>query len=139
MNKEGAARLSIQLGALSAAAMAAGLTALILMGAIGGVALGVAPEFTLGLAAPLICPQGTTLDYYAVQRSYHRPGESEPHVECVSADGTRQDALLKAIAVVLGLTFLIAFVPIFLAMAIPGLFGGHLLGNALTKRSRGGP
>ncbi len=88
-------------------------------GAIGGVAMGVAPAFTFSQVEGLICPDGTRLDYYAVQRSFHNPGESEPHVECVSEDGSTQDALLRAILIVLGVTFLAIFLIIFLGLLIP--------------------
>lgn len=102
------AHLLVQLGVLVAVGAMAGFGALTAMGGIGGVAIGVAPEFAFGLVADFVCPEGT-LDYYAEQRSYHSPGESQPHVECVSDDGLKEDVLVQAIVAVLGATFLGSF------------------------------
>jgi hypothetical protein len=117
--------LLVQLGVLLFVGIIAGFTALISFGAIGGVAMGVAPESTFGLVAGVVCPEGTSLKYFDVKRSYHRPGESEPHVECVGENGGIEDALLEAILVVLGLTFagvfLVVFVPLFIPLGITGL------------------
>jgi hypothetical protein len=117
--------LLVQLGVLLFVGTIAGFTALILFGAIGGVAMGVAPESTFGLVAEVVCPEGTSLKYFDIKRSYHEPGESEPHVECVGENGVSEDALLEAILVVLGLTFaglfLVVFMPLFIPLAIIGL------------------
>ena len=113
--------LVVQIGVLVVIGAMAGFCALISMGGIGGTAMGVAPEFSFGLVEAIVCPEGT-LDVYSEQQSYHRPGESEPHVECVSADGSREDVLIPAILAVLGSTFAIAFVvffvPVFLPLAV---------------------
>ena len=113
--------LFVQLGVLIVVGVMAGVGALIAMGTVGGVAMGVAPEFTFGLVADYVCPEGE-LEYYAVERSYHEPGASEPHVDCITADGAKEDVLLPAILAVLGGTFLgsflIVFVPVFLILAI---------------------
>lgn len=93
----------------------AGCTALTAMGAVGGVGIGVAPEFSFGLVKGVVCPEGT-LEYYSVQRSYHRPGESEPHLECVNTAGDKADVLLQGIVALLGLTFVATFAIIFLPM-----------------------
>jgi len=110
--------LIVQLGVLIAVGGMAGFTAIILMGGIGGTAMGVAPEFTFGMVKNIVCPEGT-LEYYSQKRSYHEPGESEPHVECVSDDGVQEDVLLPAILGVLGATFLVAFGVVFLLVFIP--------------------
>ena len=112
-------KLLIHLGIVLAVGLFAGFLALITAGGIGGVAIGVAPEFTFRQVEDLICPAGTTLAYDSVQRSYHEPGESEPIVECVREDGTAQDALLRAIFIVLGVTFLAIFLIAFLGLLIP--------------------
>lgn len=87
--------------------------------------MGVAPGPTFGLVAGVICPQDASLNYYEVERSYHDPGESEPHVECVGQDGTEQDVLLEAILSVLGLTFagvfLATFILIYPLLVIAGV------------------
>ena len=51
--------LLVQLGVLVAVGTMAAFGALIAMGGIGGVAMGVAPEFTFGLVADFVCPEGT--------------------------------------------------------------------------------
>ncbi|OGO09969.1 MAG: hypothetical protein A2Y93_10355 [Chloroflexi bacterium RBG_13_68_17] len=68
--------------------------------------MGVAPRQTSAVAAPLLCRDGSQLATSEVRRSYHRPGESEPHLECIASDGTRRNGLLPAIGAVLGLAFL---------------------------------
>jgi len=68
--------------------------------------MGVAPRQTSAVAAPLLCRDGSQLATSEVRRSYHRPGESEPHLECIASDGTRRDVLFPAIGAVLGLAFL---------------------------------
>jgi hypothetical protein len=112
-------KLLIHLGIVLVVALLAGFFALITAGAIGGVAMGVAPEFTFRQVASLICPEGSRLAYDSIQRSYHAPGESEPIVECIREDGTTQDALLRAIFIVLGVTFLGIFLITFLGLLIP--------------------
>jgi len=126
MVKKHSIHLLVQVGVLLIIGAFAGFTALTLFGAIGGVAMGVAPEPTFGLVEDIVCPEGFNINYYEVKRSYHEPGESEPHVECIKEDGQSEDVLLKAILIVLGLTFigvfLIVFIPIFFPVAIIGYF-----------------
>jgi len=114
MIKRRSIHLLVQLVVLFLAITTAGSSAILMAGAIGGVAMGVAPGPTFGLVAGVICPQDASLSYYEVERSYHDPGESEPHVECVGQDGTEQDVLLKAILSVLGLTFVGVFLATFI-------------------------
>ena len=125
MAKNVSIHLLVQIGIAVLVGAIAGFIALILFGAIGGVAMGVAPEPTFTLVKDFICPDGT-INYYDVQRSYHRPGESEPHVECIGADGQSEDVLPEAIFTVLGLTFagvfLIIFVPGYIIFGIIGFF-----------------
>ena len=134
MTKRSLIQLPLQFGALITALMLSGFCALVSMGGIGGVAMGVAPEFTFGLVGDFVCPEGASLEYYSVQRSYHEPGESEPHVECVSVDGTRENALIPAILTVLGGAFLIVFVPLFIPLAILALVVPHKLVGAFRRR-----
>lgn len=96
-------------------------SALILTGGLGGMAMGIAPEPTFGMVESIVCPDGI-LKYYSVKRSYHEPGESEPHVECEAEDGTQEDVLIGAVLSVLGVIFLVIFgvifLPIFALLAI---------------------
>ena len=94
----------------------AGFFALTSFGIIGGVSMGVSPDSTFKLVESVVCPEGSTVDYYEKKYSYHEPGEAEPHVECVSPNGDRSDVTLPAIGAVLGSSFLLCFAPI----CIPG-------------------
>jgi hypothetical protein len=138
MTERSLIRLPLQFGALITALMISGFCALVSMGGIGGLAMGVAPEATFGLVENFVCPEGASLEYYSVQRSYHEPGESEPHVECVSADGTREDALLRAVLTVLGGAFLIVFAPLFIPLALLALIVPHKLVGRLRRKSAPG-
>jgi hypothetical protein len=111
--------LIVQLVLALVVAGVAGFTALILSGALGGVAMGVAPEPTFGLVAGVICPQGSSLRFYSVTRSFHRPGESEPHLECVGPGDENKDVLLQGILAVLGLSFAATFVTVFVPIHVP--------------------
>lgn len=93
--------------------------AIIMAAAIGGAAIGVAPEWSFGLVKPVICPGESRLHYYSIERSYHEPGESEPHLECISDDGQNQDVLLAGIAAVVVGTFLLFFGLSFIAIYLP--------------------
>ena len=89
------------------------------MGFIGGVAIGVNPQDTYQIVSTIVCPEDSELTYYDIKRSYHSPGESEPHVECVYDDGRREDVTLPATLIFLGLVFGISVVLIFLTLFIP--------------------
>ena len=115
--------LLVQLVVILLVGSIAGFTALISFGAIGGVAMGIAPDSTFSLIEGIVCPEGTSLKYYQIKRSYHEPGESEPHVECIEAGQVvSEDVLPEAVLVVLGLSFagvfLAVFVPVFIILAI---------------------
>ncbi len=112
-------KLFIQIGIILVIAMFAGFLAFVISAAAGGVAMGVAPVFTFRQVEGWVCPEGTYLEYDSIQRSYHEPGESEPIVECVSEDGSRQDRLLQAILAVWGFLFLGIFLIIFFGALIP--------------------
>lgn len=118
MLKRYSIHLIVQFVMLIVAATIVFIPAITIMGGIGGTAIGVAPEFTFRLVNGIVCPEGT-LEYYSVQRSYHEPGESEPHVECIRPDGHRENVLIPAIFSVLGFTFLTAFSGFLLITFIP--------------------
>jgi hypothetical protein len=105
----------------------AGFFALIGFGIIGGVSMGVMPNPTFKLVEGVICPEGSTLEYYEKTYSYHEPGEVEPHVECVAPNGERSDVTLPAIGIVLGGSFLLCLLPIcvpggLLVLVLPPIF-----------------
>jgi ABC-type antimicrobial peptide transport system permease subunit len=122
--------LLVQLGVIVLVGAIAGFVALILFGAIGGVAIGVAPDTTFGLVERFVCSEGSSLNYYDIQRSYHEPGESEPHVECVGENEESEDVLLEAILVVMGLSF----AGVFLAVFVPGAIPLAVIGLFLTEK-----
>jgi hypothetical protein len=94
-----------------------GFIALTTFGAVGGVSIAAAPESTFKLFAPVLCTDGTELQYREERYSYHRPGESTPFVECVAADGTVvKDVTGTAILVSLVGSYLACFLP----LCIPG-------------------
>ena len=119
--------LLVQLFGLLIVCGCAGFFALTTFGAIGGVSMGISPESTFQLVAGVVCPEGSEIEYYEKKYSYHEPGEAEPHVECVSANGDRTDVTLPAIGAVLGGSFLLCFLPIclpggLLVLILPPIF-----------------
>lgn len=111
------------------------VVALAVGGGVGGVTLGVAPNFSIGLVAPLVCPLGTHAQYTALHNSYDRPGQSTPLVECVSSSGTRRDVTGLAILAFFVLAIAAVFVPVFLLNVVltlrqPQRQPGRLMGMA---------
>jgi hypothetical protein len=92
----------------------AGIVAVVAAAILGGPTLGLAPQFSVDLVAPLICPGGGRLQYMAFHQSYQRPGESTPHVECWASDGTHRDDTVQAIFTFFGAVAAVVFVPVFL-------------------------
>lgn len=123
--------LLIQLLALAAVCGAATFLALVSFGALGGVSMAVAPRPVFQLVEGVVCPAGSSIDYYEQRYSYHRPGESEPHVECVAPDGSRTDVTFKAIGAVLAGSFLVCFLPV----ALPGALLALVFPLFLRRRS----
>jgi hypothetical protein len=119
--------LLVQIIGMLVVCACAGSFALTLFGAVGGVSMGVSPEPTFQLVEGIICPEDATLEYFEKNYSFHEPGEVEPNVECVSANGDRKDVTLLAIAAVLGGSFLLCFLPVclpggLLALILPPIF-----------------
>lgn len=120
--KNQAFTLSVRIGAVLATSVVVFFTAIIFAAGFGAPATVMAPEFHYQLLEDVLCPEGTTIDFYSVQRSYHEPGESEPHVECVYEDGTRIDKTLQGFFAPLGMYFIICFVPLFIPAALIAFF-----------------
>ncbi len=127
--------LIFQILALVVVGSAAGFLAIVLFGAIGGVAVAVTPEFSFGLVKDVICPDGE-LEYYAVQRSYHEPGESEPHLECVENNEVHTNVLLPGIGSVLGLSFLAVFLLVFCPGALIALIVPPMVLRAVRGKKK---
>ncbi|MEK6221337.1 MAG: hypothetical protein N2D54_03730, partial [Chloroflexota bacterium] len=99
------------------------VTALIFMGAAGGTSFGVAPEFNLGLVEGFICPNGTSAKYESIKRSFHLPGESQPQVTCINDLGEEvEEVTLKSLGAVLGIYFLVCFLPMTIGGSVLGIF-----------------
>jgi len=125
--------LLAQIVAITLACSVGGFIALVSFGAIGGTAIGVAPQFAFGLVEGYVCPEESRLAISSIRRSYHRPGEAEPVVECVAPDGTRQDVVGQSIVAVLALAFLIVFVPTIVVIGVPLAVIAFLLSWAVLR------
>src|ERR1700687_4884989 len=88
----------------------AGIVAVVAAAILGGPTLGLAPQFSVGLVAPLICPSGGRVQYTALHQSYQRPGQSTPPVECWAADGTHHDITIQSIFTFFGAVAAVVFV-----------------------------
>jgi hypothetical protein len=126
--------LFAQVVALSLACAAAAFVGLPLAGFLGGGAIGVAPDLAFGIVEPVVCPDGSYLEFTAIRRSYHRPGEAELHVECVAADGSRKDVLLPAVLSVLGVAFLAVFAPVLVLVGLPLTLVAYVGTRAILSR-----
>lgn len=91
--------------------------ALTTFGAVGGVSIAAAPEPVFTFLAPVLCTDGTELQYREERYSYHRPGESTPFVECIDGGGNVvKDVTGIAIVTALAASYLACFLP----LCIPG-------------------
>lgn len=89
-----------------------GLYSLLFAGIVGGSALGLAPKFSVELVGKYVCPDGSQLQYVSDQDAAYS-------VNCVARDGTvTQGMKSKAISTVIGMYFLICFVPTYIPGAI---------------------
>jgi hypothetical protein len=117
--------------------LACGLSAfpaLALGGALGGTAIGIAPEPVFGLTDGLLCTGDARLEYFSVRRSYHLPGESEPHLECVEPDGARHDVLPQGIVIVVLGAIVAVFAGSFVTLAIPFALAAWFVGRGWRSR-----
>ncbi len=89
--------------------------ALTSFGGIAGVAIASDPEAMFKYTAPLTCPNGT-VDFQEYHTTYNEPGENNFFVDCVTADGNRNDVTLPAI----GYSLLGFYLACFLPLCIPG-------------------
>jgi hypothetical protein len=110
-----------------------GFVALTTFGAVGGVSIATAPEPTFKLFAPILCDEGTELQYRSERFSYHEPGESTPFVECIAPDGTVvKDVTGTAILVSMVASFLVCFLP----LCIPGGILALVIPPFLLRRKK---
>jgi hypothetical protein len=97
------------------------------------VAITMYSEASFKFVAPLACPNGT-FSYRQLTGTYNRPGQfSGWNVECVSADGTRKDILLRVIGYLLALIYMACFVPMFIALGLIGFIKPPYLAGLENK------
>ena len=96
----------------------AGFVALI-FAAVGTSSLAIVPEVNLRLIERVVCPQGQRLEYRELGQYTYTDSEGTHNrerisISCVSVDGTRSEGKgTAAISALMGLYFLICFVPLF--------------------------
>jgi hypothetical protein len=121
-------------------AFVVGMAALIFAGTVGGVGAGVSPEFNFGLVERFVCPDGGKIVHEDGGATTWRD-ENGPHsgritlVSCVAADGTKTEGTeAQAILAVIGLYFLICFVPLMLpGMLISWIIVHKIFGGIFKK------
>jgi hypothetical protein len=107
--------------------------ALVSFGGVGGVGIAAYPEPVFTFLAPVLCTDGTELQYREERYSYHQPGESTPFVECVNANGdVVKDVTGTAIATALAAAFLACFLP----LCVPGGFLALIIPPFLLRRKK---
>jgi hypothetical protein len=91
-----------------------GLYSLVFAGVAGGTALSLAPKYNFELVGKYVCPEGTQLQYDNGQN----PASGTDHVDtvkCVGQDGmVIQGMKSRATMSVIGMYFLLCFVPTYL-------------------------
>jgi hypothetical protein len=121
-------------------AFVVGFIALIFAAAVGMTATSVSPDYNFGLVERFVCPDGGRLVYEDGGATTWRD-EDGPHsgttmlASCVAADGTRTEGMqFQAIMAVMGLYFLVCFVPLFLpGILISGIIV-HMMMGAIFKK-----
>src|SRR5690349_7198467 len=119
-----------------------GTTALIFAGAVGGAGTGVAPEFNFGLVGRFVCGENSKIVYEEGGESTYTDSDGFSHtgtavlVSCVAADGTRTEGMEpQAIFAVIGLYFLVCFVPLFFPAVLISLIIVHKIFGSIFKKS----
>lgn len=113
-----------------------GFIALTTFGAVGGISIATAPEPTFKLFAPILCDDGTELQYRSERYSYHEPGESTPFVECIDSSGNVvKDVTGAAILASMIASFLACFLP----LCIPGGAIALIVPPILLRRKNKSP
>jgi hypothetical protein len=93
-----------------------GFYSLIFAGAAGGTALTLAPKFSIELVERYICPEGAHLQYESAASG--TPDKSYT-INCVTQEGKIiQGMKSRAIISVIGMYFLLCFIPTYLSGAI---------------------
>lgn len=128
----------------------AGLTALMTMATVGGMALGLAPEAHFKLASGLICPEGGEVSLEEGGQAVNNSDGAPTHVTsvyCTDAEGVRHElsseegvaGLLAASGAILGAYFVGGFVVMFVPAVIIGGLLVHVIVNSVMKRRAAQP
>ncbi len=130
----------------------AGFTALITMGAVAGVAIGIAPVAHFKLAGGLICPDGSEVSFEEGGEVVTYSGGTPSYgtavqIYCIDAAGARTvltadegaAGMLVAVGAILGAYFLGGFLLMFVPAVIVGAILVHVIFNSITKRRQSGP
>ena len=122
-------------------AFVVGVTALIFAGAVGGVGAATAPQYNFGLVERFVCPDGGKLVYEEGGESTYTDSEGFEQtgtallVSCVAPDGTKTEGKeAVAIFAVIGMYFLICFVPLLLPGMLISLIVVHMIFSAFFKK-----
>ena len=95
--------------------MLGGLYSLIFAGVAGGTALSLAPKFSFGLVERYVCPEGAHFQYESGQSAAYGAFDNSYSINCITQDGTVIQGLKsRAISSVIGMYFLLCFIPTFL-------------------------
>jgi hypothetical protein len=118
-----------------------GFTALIFAAAVGMTATSVSPDYNFGLVERYVCPEGGKLVYENGGASTWTD-ENGTHsgttmlASCVAADGSKTEGMeFQAIFAVIGLYFVICFVPLFLPGILISWIVVHMIIGAIFKKT----
>jgi hypothetical protein len=123
-----------------AIACVVGFIALIFAAAVGMTATSVSPDYNFGLVERFVCPEGGKLVYenggattWTDENGTH--SGTTTLASCVAADGTKTAGMeFQAVFAVLGLYFLICFVPLLLPGMLVSLIVVHMIFGAFFKK-----
>lgn len=132
----------IQIVIWAGIAFVVGVVALIFAGTFGGVGAATDPKFNFGLVERFVCPQGSKLVYEEGGETTYTDSDGFEHtgtsisISCVAADGTRsQGKEIQAIFTLIGLYFLVCFVPLLLPAMLVSLIVVHMILSAFFKKN----
>jgi hypothetical protein len=146
--------LGAQVAGLLVVGLTIGVTALIFGGAVGGTAVGVAPEYHVRLLGGLglLCEKGETVTFHEGGETTVTDSNGFPstghviNVSCDSPDGTSRTltseegviGFLGVIGLALAGYFLICFVPLFVPLEIAAIVLIHkVVGSSVRPKSPG--
>jgi hypothetical protein len=91
------------------------------------------PEQTFQLFAPILCTDGTELQYRSERYSYQGPGESTPFVECVDSSG---DVVKDVTGTAIVVSMIGSFLACLLPLCVPGGFLALIIPPILIRKKK---